>query len=217
MSKQVLHLLLNHVARQRQVPHQAHMAPLFTRDIAWILIGFFGLLRRSELINLSMQDITLHSGPSAHIAVNIRKSKTDKTQQGATVLITPISKDGVRIWDRVNEWMQLRYNHGAAPSDPPFPAWNPRANTFSNTPLKNGDALSTRLKGYLTQLRALYNVPVNPSSYGMHSLRRGGVVAAWQAGVDIERLKAHGRWRSDAVRTYMTANVAIKLSVTRCM
>lgn len=58
----------------------------------------------------------------------------------------------------------------------------------------------------------------NPSSYGMHSLRRGGVVAAWQAGVDIERLKAHGRWRSDAIiRSYMTGNTAIKLSVTRCM
>ncbi|NBK22642.1 MAG: hypothetical protein EOM68_11500 [Spirochaetia bacterium] len=217
LSKPMLHLLLAHIAAQRQL--QPTMSQLHTRDIAWVLIGFFGLLRRSELIALNMQDIHLVPGPEAHIALSIRKSKTDQVGAGATVLITATSKDGVRIWDRLNDYVQLRKQQGTGPTDPLFPAWDLDTYTLStHTRLRNGEALSTRLKGYLAAIRAQFpDVQVNPSSYGMHSLRRGGVVAAWQAGVDMERLKAHGRWRSDAVRTYMTANTAIKLSVTRAM
>jgi hypothetical protein len=51
----------------------------------------------------------------------------------------------------------------------------------------------------------------------MHSLRRGGTVAAWAGGMDIEKLKAHGRWRSDAIKAYLTASIEIKLSVTLSM
>jgi hypothetical protein len=51
----------------------------------------------------------------------------------------------------------------------------------------------------------------------MHSLRRGGTVAAWAAGMDKARLMAHGRWRSNAIKAYLTASLAIKLSVTQSM
>lgn len=89
---------------------------------------------------------------------------------------------------------------------------------LGSTRIANGQALAVRLKGYLTELRDKYpGIAVNPASYGMHSLRRGGVVAAWKAGVDIEKIRMHGRWRSDAVRVYMTAGLDIKLSVTAAM
>jgi hypothetical protein len=42
-------------------------------------------------------------------------------------------------------------------------------------------------------------------------------VAAWAGGMDIEKLKAHGRWRSDAIKASMTASLDIKLSVTFSM
>ena len=51
----------------------------------------------------------------------------------------------------------------------------------------------------------------------MHSLQRGGVLAAWLAGVDIENIKSHVRWRSDAVRAFTTANLEIWLVVTTTM
>ena len=86
------------------------------------------------------------------------------------------------------------------------------------TKLGSGQALAQRLKLYLQQLKIRHPaLSVNPNSYGMHSLRRGGVVAAWGAGVELKKIKAHGRWKSDAVRAYMQATLPIKLSVTQAM
>ena len=51
----------------------------------------------------------------------------------------------------------------------------------------------------------------------MHNLRRGGVMAAWLAGVDYTKIKVHGRWRSDAIKAYLQTTVAIRLQVTEAM
>ena len=40
-------------------------------------------------------------------------------------------------------------------------------------------------------------------NYGFHSLRAGGATEAARAGVDERYIKAHGNWKSDAVRLYM--------------
>jgi hypothetical protein len=52
MTKPVLRLLLNRLHKQRQTNHA--MAGLYLRDICWILVGYFGMLRRSEIIALKM-------------------------------------------------------------------------------------------------------------------------------------------------------------------
>lgn len=84
--------------------------------------------------------------------------------------------------------------------------------------LANGEALASRLHKHLQDLLQIHpDLVVNSQSYGMHGLRRGGVLAAWQAGVDTEKLRAHGRWKSDAVRAYMTAGRDIKLAATSVM
>jgi integrase len=218
MPKTVLRLLVGYLAsRSTQQPREA---PLFTRDTLWLLLGFYGFLRRSEIIGLKMEDVVIKTHPKPHIALRIRKSKTDQRQAGATVLIAPVSGDGIRILDRVTSYMdQRRSRDGAGDGDPLFPAWNLDSRALSSSqPLQNGGALAKRLKTYLTELLGLYpHIAVNPSSYGMHSLRRGGVVAAWGAGVQVERIKAHGRWRSDAVRAYLQANFDVKISVTLAM
>ena len=36
----------------------------------------------------------------------------------------------------------------------------------------------------------------NPGAYGEHSGRRGGATAAAGAGMSLEKIKRHGRWRS---------------------
>jgi hypothetical protein len=50
--------------------------------------------------------------------------------------------------------------------------------------------------------------------FASHSLRRGGVSAAWQCEVGRELLKGHGRWSSDAIDLYLQASVETKLTVT---
>jgi hypothetical protein len=107
---------------------------------------------------------------------------------------------------------------GAQPEDPLLVAWDFTNRRLAKHGLSSAQALATRLKLLLAEVQAWKpSLGINPASFGMHSLRRGGVVAAWQAGVDIEKIKAHGRWRSDAVRVYMTPGLDIKLSVTAAM
>ncbi len=70
----------------------------------------------------------------------------------------------------------------------------------------------TRLKLHLSNIKSPYpSVDFNVSDYSMHSLRRGGVVAAWQAGVPVEQFKAHGRW---AAVGYMLPTKDILIGVT---
>ena len=56
---------------------------------------------------------------------------------------------------------------------------------------------------------------IDVSMYAMHSLRRGGVIAAWEANVPRDLLKLHGRWRSDAIDAYLQAPIALRLKITK--
>jgi len=195
------------------------MKDLYVRDWAIFALGFYGLFRRSELIALTIADVTVVTTPTSYITITVRKSKTDKVGAGADVYVSAVSQDGLRLADGIISLLELRRAAGAEPSDPLFSAWDLDAHRLhKSTPLKNGQALAQRLKFYLTTLLNKYpELAINPSTYGMHSLRRGGVIAAWKAGVDLERIKAHGRWTSDAVRAYVTPDLGIKLSVSAAM
>ena len=73
---------------------------------------------------------------------------------------------------------------------PLFTAWD--LDTWACHPAKGlfTQAFSRRLQGHLTALKGQYpDLIVNPHSYGMNSLHRGGVMAAWHAGVDVEKIK----------------------------
>lgn len=50
------------------------------RDSALLLLGFLGAFRRSELSDLQIRDVVIHSSDGLHMRV--RRSKTDQTGQG---------------------------------------------------------------------------------------------------------------------------------------
>ena len=213
MSKALLRIVLALMVEKSRA--DARFAPLYTRDYAWMVLGYFGFLRRSELIELTMQDVQFQHD---YVMLHIRKSKTDRLGKGAQVAINATSSDGIRILDRVRAYSKLREAQGASPDSPFLVQWDLDKYQLGSSKLTNGQALAQRLKLYLQQLQERHpNLTLNPNSYGMHSLRRGGVIAAWGAGVELEKIKAHGRWRSDAVRVYMQASLPIKLSVTQAM
>lgn len=219
MTKPILRLLVKYLAVKRQQA-DTQSKWLHLRDLTWLLLGFYGMLRRSEIIALRMEDIKVEGeGSSSVIELNIRKSKTDQRGQGAQVTITGTTNDGIRIADYVRDWLAYRQSVGRAQSaDPVFTAWDLDTRRLTDSPLKTGQALAERLKVHLTAIvQAFPDISVNPKAYGMHSLRRGGVMAAWQAGVTVEKIKAHGRWQSDAVRAYMHTTRNMRLQVTQCM
>lgn len=219
MRRDLLRLLIAHMSHLERT--EPDMKAMYTRDKAWLLLGYFGMLRRSEIIALQVGDITFPrtQGPKApYLELNIRSSKTDRKGHGAKITITATSKDNIPILQIVQRWHNLRLSAKAKPTDPLFTQWDLDNYAPGPKALKNGQALASRLKLYLTALKTAHpRLTVNPAAYGMHSLRRGGVVAAWLAGVDIEKIKSHGRWRSDAVRVYMQATLDIRLMITTSM
>ena len=219
MSKDVLRLLLAMLEDRCRSASDHVFKPLYMRDSAFLLLGFFGLLRRSELIALQLKDIAFSD---EHVRVTIRRSKCDQRGHGVTVLLAPSNGAGkhlIRIRSTLHRWYGYRVEQGAGAGDPLLPAWDLVAlNTHVHRPLRNGQALSDRLRQYLQDLkRTAPDLQINHLVYGMHSLRRGGTVAAWEAGVNMQLLMAHGRWRSDAVRAYLQATQKQKLSVTTAM
>jgi integrase len=219
MTKAILHLLLKHIHTQRTTdPLMRH---LYLRDFCWVLLGFFGMLRRSEIIALQIGDVSIAQQANSlapYIEVTIRRSKNDRRGEGATVTIAGVSRDGLRIAQTLQEWLALRQRQGASPTDPLFTTWDLDRYYISTQAITNAETLNKRLRHYLSALIAHYpDLPVNPRTYGMHSLRRGGVMAAWKAGIDVEKIKAHGRWKSDAIRAYLNTTPEIRLMVTTAM
>jgi integrase len=74
------------------------------RDKAILLMGFAGAFRRSELVALTMADIT----PHAHgLELLIRRSKTDQEGEGRTVFI-PLAKSEERCPVKaLQRWLEL--------------------------------------------------------------------------------------------------------------
>jgi integrase len=184
MSRDVLLMLLRYLWELRKTePDFSH---LHLRDWVAVALGFFGLLRRSELIALQLRDITVNSvSTPPHIAVHIRRSKADQLGAGACVVVTAVTKDNIHIASRVEELLAIRTQCGAQATDPLLAAWDLDSRTLHrSTPLQNGQALAVRLQRHLTDLVQRYPgaVRVNPRSYGMHSLRRGGGCGCLESG-----------------------------------
>lgn len=74
------------------------------RDKSLLLLGFAGAFRRSELVVLTMADITLH----AHgLELLIRRSKTDQEGEGRTVFV-PLAKSEERCPVKaLQRWLEL--------------------------------------------------------------------------------------------------------------
>jgi hypothetical protein len=55
----------------------------------------------------------------------------------------------------------------------------------------------------------------DPSSYGSHSMRRGGVTEARKNGASMVDIQRHGRWKSLTVFNYIGQSEADRLAVTK--
>ena len=83
------------------------------RDTALLLMGFAGAFRRSELVGLTLADVTRHRADGLH--VRLRSSKTDQEAKGRVVAL-PYGRDPVTCppcgWVR---WTELLHTADTAP------------------------------------------------------------------------------------------------------
>lgn len=188
------------------------------QDMAIFALGFFGFMRRSELGNLRIRDIQFfyNGNEPSHLTVFIRKSKNDALGKGALIYIYWFPKAGINVFKYIQVHLVNRVTQGGRIDDPLFSSFSGH-DSFSNNGISKS-FVTDRLRAILTVLHSNYPfLNLDTSLFASHSLRRGGVVAAFEAGISIELLKAHGRWRSDAILVYLSVSEQTRLIVTFLM
>jgi integrase len=146
------------------------------RDRAVLLIGFAGAFRRSELVALTVEDIT----PHAHgIELLIRRSKTDQEGEGRTVFV-PLAKSEERCPVKaLQAWLDLA-GIGAGPI---FRRINRHDGIVGDAAL-TGQSVALILKSAVTHSKG---VEASKAISG-HSLRAGFVTEAATVGMQTSTI-----------------------------
>jgi integrase len=177
---------------------------LDVRDMCMLVFMFIGWFRESETTALQESDVQLErlEGVShgESLVLTIRKSKTDKFHEGATVVLAGCPGHGLCPVAWYKKYMACRAN-------------GPTFFTQEGKEGKGGPLGPTKPNFVIKDW--LQRIGVDPKGYGSHSLRRGGTTAAMQAKVRTHLIKRHGRWSSDAVYLYMVDDIHAKLEVSR--
>ncbi len=149
------------------------------------MLAIAALLRVSEALALKVGDLTFGCVACDHVDVKIQRSKTDQFGIGAVVRVECIRRKKEDCGDLACAV------HAAA------------------TRLTRSKPTESFLLGGAAQVtyevcrtRFLKILP-KASGVGTHSWRRSGAVRLFRAGILLDNIKLYGRWRSDAVLTYL--------------
>jgi hypothetical protein len=179
-----------------------------------ILFCFFGFLRQSNVAPRSPQlfDVTrdtLRSDVSTSTQGLIIRLKWTKTYQGAHhPILIPLPR--IR-GSQLCPTLAFQHMCTALPS------------TAHNTPLliyhskgPQYTIVTTRmLAKQFNQLIHRLNLP--PSTYTLHSLRKGGATLCHSLGVPLDLIKSHGTWSSNTVWTYLNPSSSQKSVIANAM
>ena len=146
------------------------------RDRAILLIGFAGAFRRSELVALTVEDLT----PHAHgIELLIRRSKTDQEGEGHTVFV-PLAKSGERCPVKaLQTWLEL----AGIGSGPIFRRINRHDGIVGDAGL-TGQSVALILKAAVRSSKGIDAAKVVSG----HSLRAGFVTEAATVGMQTSTI-----------------------------
>ena len=150
-----------------------------TRDRALLLLGFAGGLRRSEIVQLNVDD--LRFGPEG-LQVRLRRSKTDQEQVGRTIAV-PNGRTSVCPVEAVKAWLVAsEVSEGAV---------------FRS--IVGGRLTERRMSDQVVSLivkEQVSKLGLEPAAYSGHSLRAGFVTSAAQAGVGFLMIQQQTGHRS---------------------
>jgi len=163
-----------------------------TRDRALFLIGFAGALRRSELVGLSVADVTWT--PDG-VVILIPRSKTDADGEGARIAISRGKSPETCPVAALEAWL----TESGITDGPIFRKVN-RGGVVEAARLTAGAVRTILLKrAREAGVKSTWDEPVSP-----HGLRAGFVTTAFRNGVSDEEIMGHTRHRSVAVmRSYL--------------
>lgn len=164
------------------------------RDRAILLVGFFGALRRSEIVALELADLVeVERG----VRLMIRKSKTDQSGKGRSLLLARRSDCLCPVWALL-DWIAAAH----VQQGPLFLRLD-RGGVLR--PL-HGEVISLIVK------KRTAAIGLDPTAFSGHSLRAGFVTSAMLAGADAPLIARQTGHRSQqALSAYVRPKEGLSL------
>jgi hypothetical protein len=166
------------------------------RDAAWLICGFFGFRRHSEVVicnrateEKGLRQCDVHFYPQKRrVRLFIRRMKNDRFGKGHFIWLCDRTTSGVPLYDTLRHYADVS-GHDAM-STLPFIQGTCGPGKFDGRPLLQ---YRSRLK-VLMRRHLAYLSEAELRDYSAHSLRRGGVTHAYNAHVHWDLLHVHAGW-----------------------
>jgi integrase len=181
------------------------------RDWAMIAVGYFFLLRRSEVVRMRKGDVSMLDMEVAGRRIHVlqvyvhEKSKNDRERRGHVRVAAGRPGRSICVLRALARYLlegeRSEPPRIAQPDDPLFPR------------LEGGPMAADTPNGRLQHWLEAAGVQ-EPRRYGFHSLRAGAATEAYRNGATEEWIKQHGNWKSDAVKVYIRQGIEERLATT---
>lgn len=153
---------------------------------AVLLVGFASGMRRSEIVALNVDDLTI---TEADMTIMIRRSKTDKSGRGEEVAVLRSQSDYCPV-QALEGWLGYAGIHTGA--------------IFRCS----GERMDARTVADIVK-RWAAKAGYDPKRLGGHSLRRGCVTSMFKAGNDLKSVMTHSRHKTANIALgYVQADTA---------
>ena len=184
--------------------------PVVLRNVTMYVLSFAGFFRFDDVSRIRRSDISFKEG---FMVIKILKSKNDQLRKGDEVVVPQLSSAACPV-----ELLRRYLAMFKIPPDSKDLIFKPISRGKGCCKLVAPDkpiSYST-IKGALR--RDLLSLGVEPSKFGLHSLRSGGATMAANNGVNDRIFQRHGRWKSaQAKDTYVDDNLEQRLQVSRSL
>ena len=157
------------------------------RDAAVIAVGFAGALRRSEICNLTVEDVQFldsEDNREERMILTIRQSKTDQAGKGQKVPV--LDGRGIRPINQLRSWLE-----GSGITTGPLFQTMKRGGSLRGKPLHHSDI--PRIVKHYAKL-----IGLNPKDIAGHSLRAGFVTSAAVHHARLDKIMAVTRHTNPA-------------------
>ena len=169
---------------ERIVQHLAGFDTLTARrDSALLQLAFFGAMRRSEVVRLTLAHL---SWEPQGVLILLTRSKTDQLRSGIRKAI-PYGDAVCCPATALRDWIRA----GGILQGPIFRAIS-KWGALGTTPLH-----AASVNTILADCARRAGVPI-AAALSSHSLRRGLATSAYRAGASLRDIKRQGGWRHDA-------------------
>ena len=177
---------------------------------AVMLMGFFGFYRLSSLVPPSKAAFSpsrfpthgdvIWGAPSAHIVTKCTKSM--QTSGHSQIVQLPALRE-----ELICPVAALRGLVSVRPHHRDLPLFT----------ISQGDStqILTATKVRLILRQAVSKLGLHPSEFGFHAFRRSGACWAFDHNIDLDYIKTHGGWKSDAIWRYLVKTPAAASAVAK--